>query len=298
MKCKKCLTEIPIYSIYCPICGNKIKKRNNKVLIIPLTFCLLIGLFSIYYFFIKDINFNDKPDDYVDVPIATIESDDDGLKTWNKFDTSKVQILDNNTELGKNVKVDNLFFANYAQKSQFKYVYALLENNNDVPVNITVYLQFYDNEGYRIAKEQSTLVVLPNTKFAMKILVVNDKKNYSTVNLSYDVTNIKSYVYILPDVTFTSYRVNEEQFVSGRIEYSATNNNSEETSGAMVTIIYYKNGKVVYADYDYIGDINPGETKNYSIYDAYTGESNKSPKIDYDDYEIVLSSSYNTHDEY
>lgn len=312
MNCKKCGNEIEQNAKFCPICGAKneenninfsnietTKKNNSKKIIIAvsiilgaiLIFILGIGIGSNAYFINnKSDEINEKDNDEV-----LDEKNEDIEYTFDLFKPSEIKKISNNgNELTKQIAIEEIFFNPQSNvlKTEDAYIYG--KNNNSVAVEVNVFLEYYDSEGYRLEKRTSTSVVLPNKEFVLHSYVENDSLKYSSVKLTYEANNIKSYHTVINsnNMSITSNLLND-----GNIDIIVENNSNIEMSMGKIACLYYKEGKIVFAQDTSIVSLQAGQKNNADCYahklylnSAYDSQS----KIEFDDTKVILFSAYNS----
>lgn len=291
MKCRRCKREVPSHSNYCSYCGLDFNKKNSLLIpLISVCSALIVCSFIFVLFFNKS---EEKPViiDNEDKNIPTV-SEDNGLYSFNLFDASKVEVENPDSELGKNVIVTNIFCNNYKQTSKYKYAYILIENNNNVPIRINSSLKFYDKDGYQIDKNSRSELINANSKKVFEISILDDTYGYNNVKFTYTVSKINSYDTVYNNISFKYHKDEKNNIVA-----SATNNESVDIFSVTGIVIYYKNNEIVFADDIYIGSLKSGETKEGTAYYSslkLTDDYMNSKAIEYDIYEISLSSAYNS----
>jgi len=310
LKCGKCGNTLPDNTKFCPMCGqnfeesilnkeiiqndNNIKKNNKKtimiILIIVIGAVLLFvgGLFTGKSLSCKDVVVCDGENN-------DISSTDDEITeySFNLFDVSKIEKISNkDNELTKNITIDNIFFNPYGSMGKYQRAKIYGKNNNNIPVEVNVSIEFYDSEGYRIEKESDSLVVFANKDFVLDFYVLDDSLKYSTVKLFYEANNIKSYYTVINE---EEIKISSDILSDKNINIVLENNSDLEIKTGEIACLYYKDDKLVFANNASVFSVGVGEKTSSKCYDSQLNLNNdysNLKKIEYDDVKVVLYSAY------
>lgn len=318
MKCEKCGLENQKNVIYCQNCGNKLvdttentmKEKNNKSklnLVIIIIFIIILVITGIGCYILGTKNQKVDCNNVLEEKDNNVTIDDDNQVeyTFKKFDTTNPKFeVEEENDLSKNVSLQKIFF--YPQStysSQLAYIYGV--NNNSVPIDITIYLYFYDKDGKQIERNTSgSQIVFPNREFSFSSYILNDTYDYEKYKVVYSVKNVKSY-YELVDLN--KLNISAIKDVENTINYSITNNSDVEIQHGYVVCLYYKDDEVVYSSYNStiggsgLNSLKPGQVKTGQFFQnslRKTADYNSKDYVEYDDYKIVLMSAYNIKENY
>lgn len=311
MNCRKCGNIINNTTTFCPICGeqnniigNSINQTpiinntniNKKKIFIPIIIIIgLIMMFFVGLFVGKNINLkNNKCDKNENVNNTLDDNKEDGIKnyTHNLFVPSKVEKEINTTELGKNITINEIFFnPNYNSYSKYKKASFYGKNNNSIPVDLKLILEYYDSEGYRIEKNSSSAIIYPGKEFVIDMTIEDDSLNYSKVKLSYEVNQIKSYYKIINEkhIKMTN------NLTSDGINILVENKYSKKINGN-IACLYYKDNKMVFAQQTTVINVEPNLAATANCYEHLlhlNDDYSNLKKIEYDDFKVILFSVYN-----
>lgn len=305
MKCSKCGADINNNDVYCPNCGQSInnnlevKTNNKKVIYIIILIIISIIFFAVGFIIGNSFNKNkcicDKST--LDDNTTTTEknnNDNNETYTYKKFDVSNIdKVLSKEDDLSKNVEIDSIFFntlKNNYSKYEESYIYG--KNNNNVPVEVKIYLDYYDSEGYRIYRDIRSSVVKSNSEFVLLSTVKDDSLDYETIKLSYEASNFKSYY---TDINLKETDIVSNMLTDKTIDITINNSSNNEIKNGNSACLYYKNKELVFATNAYFSDIESGTSGKATCFKnkISNGELGNDEKlIDFDDYKVVVFSSY------
>ena len=220
-----------------------------------------------------------------------------GEYTFDLFDPNMPKELENDKDLSKNIEIYDIFFnsKNTTGKSGNAYIYG--KNNNDTWVKVSVDIEYYDSEGYRIdSRGNISTIVKANSEFVLDTYVNNDSTGYVKTKLLYSASKVESYN---TEVNSNDLEVSDALLNDRNIEVLIKNNSKDVLKSANLGCIYYNDDKVVFATSVAASDINPGDTTKSTFYNSYLrlGKEYNSPIMDFDDYKIFIYSAYNYDDE-
>jgi len=297
MQCKKCGNILDKDTSFCTKCGEKViqtqKKSNSKIIII-ITIAILLTIISFVLGYIMGKNQNKENDNSTTLTIdkETKEEDDNDdyvtkEYTFNLFDLSKIsKEPSDNSELNKGLTINELFF-NPTKTYSTAPVYIYGKNNNTKTVNVKIILEFFDKEGYRIeAKTAFDSMVSAGKEFVINIDVPDDSLNYENVKMIYEAKLQKTYETEIP---LDKIEYSNEKLKDGDISVTIKNNSTTEINIVELACLYYKDGKVIFAQNAAITGLKPNESDEIKFY-SYKLNLNEDyanlKKIEYDDYKV------------
>lgn len=209
-----------------------------------------------------------------------------------KIEASDVKAAENN-ELSNKIEINNVFFnPNYTDSGKTRPMYLYGKNNNSIPVQVEIIIEYYDKDNVRIDKNTEGTHVYANSEFTAALNYIKDDSQYEKVKLSYTVKKLKSYETIIPvEKLEITHNKTTDNNIKGFIK-----NNSGMSGYFEVACIYYKDGKVVFANNQTYISLEHDETKDFSFYSYFLKKNpayNTTEKIDFDDYKVFIQSGYN-----
>jgi len=291
---------VPVQSV--PVQNIMPPKKNNNLLLIIIVIVILILAGGGYYVSQnvldkdnnesnssekkvsnKDKSSDKDEDDKDDDKDDRDDKDDDDEEDAVDLDGSKVTLKGEN-ELGNEFELVDAFYA----KSYLGFLNVLIKNTSDKNADITIYLNYYDENGKRVDRTLDSAYVEAGKVIAVQ-LTNRTKEKFVKYDVSIDAKEYKSYFHKI-DVSDSELQI-EEVDSNIRITYK---NNSDHDFMAHGTVIYYKNDKIAYFDDVYLSG-KPGETvEGKSYLSSYSEFDYKNPKVSdyFDKYEFILSSAY------
>ena len=210
--------------------------------------------------------------------------DNGGEKTSTDLDLSKLSIRGEN-ELGGKFEIVEAF---YTVRFSSGYLSLLLKNTSDKDLDYTIYLNYYDESGQRVDRALDLGYVEAGKVVAVEISNRTAAK-YKTYDVSVSAKEYKSYFHKI-DVSVDDFDVNE---IDGNLSI-VYKNASDHDFYANLTVLFYKNDKVVFIDAPYLS-CKSGETCKDNAYLSFYSEYDYTkPHISdyFDKYEVVVSSAY------
>ncbi len=314
MNCKKCGSKLDEGTIFCANCGEKVihvesvdigkinennKNSNAKVIFIIIFIVGLLLSFCLGFFVGKrDNNKSDVVKDNKDNSELKTEEKEDITSnsekeyTFNLYDVNMKREVKDDKDLSKNITINKVFFNSKSKTSKYRDAYVYGKNNNVNAVKVKVEVEYYDVEGYRIARDVTEEIVYGGSFFVFNISTQDDSLGYKTLKLLYSAKKVESY-YTIIDIN--KFEVKDIKLNDGNISVTMKNNSEVESKFNNIGCIYYKDGKEVFADVEAVIDIKPGEVAQATIYkyNLYLKEFDESKKIEYDTYKVFVFSSYN-----
>ena len=230
------------------------------------------------------------------------DTKEDEEYTYNSFDSSKIEkVASGKEELSKNFEILGFYRNELKKPGKYERVAVYGKNNNSEPVEVKMYLQYFDANGTRIGETVSSgnNLVKPNTEYVIDIDIKDDSLGYSTMKLVYEINKNKSYN---TDVTIPESDVLVQTLTNGDIDVSIKNNTDKEVTYGNCGYVFYKDGKIVYAASGYYNNPIPvGGTSKSTFYvsSMTNGEfGDKLKKIEFDEVRFLLFSAYNSNSNY
>lgn len=300
MNCGNCGNPLEAGATFCNKCGTPVlqtetkeaKKKNTKVLVIVLLIVFLAIGIALGFFIGKSLNNNkclapsasefkkedaDKEEDKKDDK----EKEDIGTSKHTPIDISNIN-SSGEGDYGKKIEVMKYY---YDEKGHTLNV--LAKNNNTVPVNYTVYLNYLDATGTRIDRGLSNGFVEPGKTFVAR-LYNSTKDDFKSVSITVEASAYKSYYFSVP----VDKKVEIADSDNGVIV--TYKNDTENELSVYLSIVYYKNNEIIYFDSGAIVGVKPGLTDNtkFSIYNLPGYEYGKEAKDLYDKYEVIVDAGF------
>ena len=275
MKCSKCGKELTKNDEFCNACGNKVSNKSKRnILFISLIVVMCLGM-GVALFFILDLNksFTDTQKevfikDFADPVSFNPELNESDIKIkpdCNDSRTANIELL------GSVKKGDTIIL--------------VLKNNNKDMINTTFYVNFY-NGATRIGSNiDSAQMVKPGAKFIIELSTKYDE-NYEDIDITASTRKSNSYYIDIP-IDESKLSIKEEE----RSITTTFKNEYNKTATFYGAAIFYKDGKITYADDTIDSNVKTGETVELTIY-------TKIAEFEYDNYEFVVHSAYSEADSY
>lgn len=172
--------------------------------------------------------------------------------------------------------IDNILYR--VEKAEDGTYVLYVKNNNDYGVNLFIKMKFYQSSNKDKVLDKSDTISCFDVNGIGAITFKNIPEEYDNYEVSITV-NKKAFESASTYVSF------EETIKDGNLKINAVNSYKEDIKGLVVTVLYYKNNKVVASE---TADVGYGR---YAIVSDYPKDENDT-KIDYDDYEIYLNTAY------
>ncbi|MBO6195272.1 MAG: zinc ribbon domain-containing protein [Bacilli bacterium] len=279
MFCKKCGYKIENDAKYCPSCGIEIiqdKKKSVLPLIVVLSVIALIIIVALIIV-INNMNHDDKQ---LEKQTKEVKRTSEYIKK--KIDVSKIKVKNDN-EISEKMEIVKMIY----NESEFSSsIFILLKNNNDIPVQLNVFLNYLDKNNMRVDRTSNNGYVNPG-KYIVLELNNMTKEEYSKTNIEIDAMKVRSYMHVL-DISNDSIKssVNSTNDI-----ISTYTNTNENTLNIFYGIIYYKNNEIVFFDSSYSSDVkyNALGTANFYISKFPNYDYKKDINNYYDRYEVFIS---------
>ena len=158
---------------------------------------------------------------------------------------------------------------------------AFVKNDNKVPVDMEIEVEFYDANGTIVGSDSESLIAVgSNTEIAVEM--------YSTPQ-SFD--NYKIYVDVEQSDEFSFHNKLEITHNNNGEEIAVqVKNNSENVIDYItVSVVYYKNGQVVGIDDSIDDEIKSGRSANFTLDYPY---DKRYDDIRFDDYKVFVNEAY------
>ncbi|MGB4658652.1 MAG: Ig-like domain-containing protein [Mobilitalea sp.] len=193
------------------------------------------------------------------------------------------------------VTVNNGFNANTAAKNiagEFtdlgNEVVAILTNNNKYPISLSVTAVFYDADGAMLGKSSFDNYYFESKKkcsMAFNAPYDSDYKDvpYSSYKISYSISDISYTKSNFADIAM------ESNIGVDNVMVSVVNNGAAKSASTQLSIVFYKEGKVVGYDYQY-ADVEEAKAEDFIEFSFPYDENYDSIAVD--DYEVFINSSY------
>lgn len=155
------------------------------------------------------------------------------------------------------------------------------KNNNKVPVDMEIEVEFYDKNGTIVGSDSDSLIgVGANSEIATEMWSTPDSFDNYKIYVDVEQTDEKSY---LDKVELTHNNTNKE------IAVQVKNNSGDTIESVSVSVVYYKDDKVVGIEDGYESDIKPGRSANFNIDYPYNKNYDK---IRFDTYKVFVTEAY------
>ncbi len=268
--------------------------KNVKLIVLILIFIVAFGLGILVGMSLKSQNKCAEDDASQDGNNSAVNNTTETY-TFNKFDPKTVSVsAANNEVLTTNIKIGQIFFnPNYIDYGKTRDAYIYGKNNNQKPVHVDVVISYFDKEGYQIEKYTSKTYVSANQEFVIGLnSIIKDDTFYNSYKITYLATDIKSYE---TNIDINKYELTSNDTTTGVV--AVVKSNADKEAYANITCLYYKQGKVVFADARSYLSIKPNESQNVTFYTLQLrlNVDYKNPKsIEYDEVKVFLSGAYNS----
>ena len=226
---------------------------------------------------------------------GTVNTTANETYTFDKFNPKNiVASAANNEALTSNIKINEIFFnPKYVDYGKTRDAYVYGKNNNSKSVRVEVVISYFDSEGYQIDKYSSSTLVAANQEFVTDLSsVIKDDTAYDSFKITYTASDLKSYE---TNIDINKYDLTFSDTTSGVVAIAKSN--ADKAAYVNLSCLYYKNGKVVFADSRSYAMIKPQETQNFTFY-AHKLKLNNDYKnlksIEYDDVKVFIHGAYNS----
>lgn len=155
------------------------------------------------------------------------------------------------------------------------------KNKNDGTNEIDFTVEFYNEKDEFIGKGTADLTaVSKNTEFAIDLYDAPKSYDHYKVFIDLEKTDNKSYT----DKLTATATINDGKVV-GQVK-----NTTDETIDYMsISVVYYKDNKVIGYDDTFIGETKPGRSANFDFYKPYDENYDD---LEYDTYKIYINDAY------
>lgn len=154
----------------------------------------------------------------------------------------------------------------------------ITKNSNNQPVDITVEVEFYDENNTFIASaKEYEFSVVKDKEVALEIY--DTPENFSTYKVYTDAT--KSYGVSMMDKVEMTHSNNGKEIV-----VQVKNNAETVIDSITVAVVYYKDNKVVGYEYDLETDVKAGRSANFAL--DYPTDKNYRD-VSFDTYKVFLN---------
>lgn len=273
--------------------------NNKKGLIIGIASILLIGVVVIILFLTGVIggknNNKEKPSELNNNNTNPEEKEKTTTPQYKyiNIDLDKLEIEAEGTgKYTKNIEIEKAFlvYSSISKEETVDSVIVLAKNNNDVAVDISSELGFYDNEGYQIEHTPGhATAVRPHTEFILELNTLTTKgNNYDNYKITYKASRTPERY---EDIGITNKDV--EAVLGDKIGsypndilFSYKNNTGKKVSAIWILVKFYKGNDLIFVDKAYLSDIVAGTAKS--------GEAHgiRRKNIEHDRYEYIISAAY------
>ena len=304
MNCGNCGNPLEPNATFCNKCGTpvlqsndvKVEKKKSKLVLVIVLFVVFLALGLGIGFFVgkKSVKQNKCTSEPAELKKEDKEEEKEE-KSDSSWDNKKHDVLDvskiktsGEDELGKNIEILEMSY-----KESGNYLYILAKNNNTIDVDYTFYLNYLDSKGTRVDRGLTMGYVGAGKTFVTRIYN-STSDDFSGVSVSVTGKAFKSY-YHLVDVENKLDIVDSDKGVVVSFKNETKNNVS-----IYLSIVYYKDNKIVYFEDSTISTVKPGLTENttFSIYNLPGYSYDKVSKDLYDKYEVLVDSAFYYDTEY
>ena len=279
--------------MFCNKCGAIIEQPKNKTvpILIAVIVVLVIAVATLAVLLILKNNKNEcntNNNGQAANQETTTTTTEDLFYRSNKNPIKAIDFKDvkgkpeDEKEASKNIEYVTAFFEQ-SSTPEYAYAYLVLNNKNTSGMyDITAYINYY-KDGQRIGSDQTTSYsVLANQRFVMSISL-HYYESYDSIDITY-VTNKSKSTYEEIPIDQSKIKINK---VSGKIVAQYPEKPTNKTS-FWAGIVYYKDGKMVYAHDDTASIYDNEEEAEFTFFP---------PKdIPYDNYEINIYSAHKSLD--
>ena len=157
----------------------------------------------------------------------------------------------------------------------------LAKNNNKVPVDVEFEVEFYDAEGTIVGSDSNELVAV-GSGAEVAVEMWSTPENFDNYKVYVDAEETNEIAYF-DKVTLTQNNNGEE------IVAQVTNNSEDAIEYITVSVVYYREGKVVGIDDGIESDIKAGRSANFNL--IYPYDKNYED-ISFDDYKVFVTEAY------
>lgn len=270
----------------CKVCGNKYDVKIIVIISIIFTlFGILVGIIIPKNIFEENKGVKDNVNNIDSFTTSTILSTTDNKERhseYSNFDLSKLEIKFDNNSKTRDFKLVDSYYSDDKNK-----LYLLLENNSEENIEYTSYINFYNSKGERIDRNIATGYLDNKNYFVIEFLnYIYTNEKIDKIDISINTQPYKSYYHKVDFV--------EDNFKITKLEESFLmiyENNSEHDISLELSILYFKNNKIVKFDNSYISSIKPntsGEGKFYFY--KFKDFDYKGTDSIFDDYKIIVNS--------
>lgn len=259
-KCKHCQSEIDEKAKICPKCQKK--QGMSKGLKIFLIVMIAIILVSMIFGSNKENSSGTNVSNGTNISTGT-----------NKSDSTTGEIY-SPSELSKNISSQG------AVSTRGKLI-VIAKNNNKVPIDMEIEVEFYDENGVIVgSSEESLKAVGPKSEIAIEMW--STPEVFNNYKIYIDVEQSTSTCY-LDKVELTHNNTGENIAVQVK-------NNSEETIEYItVRVVYYQGEQIVGIDDGIESEIKPERSANFTLDFPYNKNYDN---IRFDSYKVFITEAY------
>ena len=154
-------------------------------------------------------------------------------------------------------------------------------NNNDVPVDIDLEVDFYDKKGTLVGTDTDAIrAVGVGANVAVEMYQIPEEWNTYKIVAKAEKTNETSYA----DKITVNHSDNGEN-----INVKVTNNSDDTIEYITVGVVYYQDNEVVGYDFGIEPDIETKGVANFEIYYPYDSDDNN---IEFNNYKVFVNEAF------
>ena len=196
----------------------------------------------------------------------------EGLSLGRSIDSKDIKLLPVNGNTISNIEYINAFYSN--DKNEINLV---LKNNNKYPVALDLYFNYYDSNNFKIDYRSVSIKEVKANSIVVCSINLYKIPQFSGYTFTYKASDVKKNI--------IQYNLNKDKVVNKDNTFTVTNP-FDNNLNVHLSILYYRNKKLVYADDLDIYDIEVKDNKKNSI------DNKKLVTISYDRLEYIISSAY------
>ena len=156
-----------------------------------------------------------------------------------------------------------------------------VKNKNEVPVDMEIEVEFYDADNTIVGSDKESLsAVGKNSEIAVDLWDTPDKFDNYKIYVDVEQSDKSCYVDKL-DVTHKDTK--------DQVAVQAKNNSSDEIDYITVSVVYYKDGKVVGYGDGIQSEIKEGRSANFNIRHDWDKKYNN---VKFDEYKVFINEAY------
>ncbi len=204
-------------------------------------------------------------------PKITINSSSDANSSSANSSVVETTVANNDSNQGgfdedevvKNIKYTSYSYVNYS----YNYLALVVKNNSKFDCKLEAEVTFFNKKGKIVGTESATLSAFQaGSESALR---VSTKDKYDKFEVQFSASELTYYTAINSDLKCQVDKATDKAIVS------VTNNGKKTALYTKGYVFFFKDGKIVRADYTYVGDskseIKPGKTQRaqVSCYDKF-----------------------------